>query len=353
MMIVDNKFKVDFFLDTNILVDYVQGENQLLVQSLDYLAKCPFVTLRSSHYVEFEFTEIRKKNEFFKIVHGEYPSKKPEDRKCVKNYGSNNWKDGEFDYLSYKDTIQSCIEQNLNLLKNNLNVNFDDHVLHKDLVKTTCKIVLQTKISREDSMVLVSCMYPSPEERLLYCIILTNDKQYYDAYNNSKECVDELLGQGGVCLPQFFCLKDMQVPQLRNESDIIEFWNKAIVSFIKDKNESDYVGHTIKPSAKSITNGHIWFDMEEKNKKLYESDGLVFISQDLLDYQNIVNCNKYYGGDGLCSKFPFTVSDDTEFSIKLEIKDSKVLSRIQNKYYYVFYEAKYDDSHSLDFNLNF
>lgn len=27
MMIVDNKFKVDFFLDTNILVDYVQGES--------------------------------------------------------------------------------------------------------------------------------------------------------------------------------------------------------------------------------------------------------------------------------------------------------------------------------------
>lgn len=353
MMIVDNKFKVDFFLDTNILVDYVQGENQLLVQSLDYLAKCPFVTLRSSHYVEFEFTEIRKKNEFFKIVHGEYPSKKPEDRKCVKNYGSNNWKDGEFDYLSYKDTIQSCIEQNLNLLKNNLKVDFDDHVLHEKLVKTTCKIVLQTKISREDSMVLVSCMYPSPEERLLYCVILTNDKQYNDAYKNSKQCVDEILRHDDVYLPQFFCLKDMQVQQLRNESDIIEFWNKVIVSFIKDKNESDYVGHTIKPSAKSITNGHIWFDMEEKHKKLYGSDGLVFISQDLSDYQNLVNCNKYYGNDGFCSELPFTVPDDTRFSIKLESVDYKVLSRIQNECYYVFYEAKHDNSHSLDFDLNF
>ena len=111
MMIVDNKFKVDFFLDTNILVDYVQGENQLLVQSLDYLAKCPFVTLRSSHYVEFEFTEIRKRNEFFKIVRGEYPSKKPEDRKCVKNYGSKNWKDGEFDYLIYKDIQVSQVNK--------------------------------------------------------------------------------------------------------------------------------------------------------------------------------------------------------------------------------------------------
>lgn len=353
MMIVDEKFKVDFFLDTNILVDYVQGENQLLVQSLDYLAKCPFVTLRSSHYVEFEFTEVRKKNEFFKIVHGEYPSKKPEDRKCVKNYGSNNWKDGGFDYLIYKDTIQSCIEQNLNLLKNNLNVNFDDHVLHKDLVKTTCKILLQTKISREDSMVLVSCMYPSPEERLLYCVILTNDKQYNDAYNNSKECVDELLGQGGVCLPQFFCLKNMPVQKLKTKLDIIAFWNEIICVFIRDKNASDYVGYTVKPSESSIAAGHIWFDMEEKHKKLYGSDGLVFISQDLSDYQNLVNCNKYYGNDGFCSELPFTVPDDTKFSIKLESVDYKVLSRIQNECYYVFYEAKHDNSHSLDFDLNF
>lgn len=350
MMIVDNIFKVDFFLDTNILVDYVQGGNQLLIESLDYLAKCPFVTLRSSHYVEFEFTEVRKKNEFFKMVHGRYPSKTQGDR-SVKNYGSNDWKDGEVDYLSYKDTIQSCVEQNLNLLKNNLKVDFDDHVLHKDLVKTTCKIVLQTKISREDSMVLVSCMYPTPEDRLLYCVILTNDKQYNDAYNRSKECVDEILGQGEVCLPQFFCLKNMPNQKLNNKSDIIAFWNKTILNFIKNKNVSYYVGHTVTPSSKSIAEGYIWFDMEENNKKLYGSDGLVFISQDLSDYQDLVNCNKYYGDDGLCSELPFTVPDDTEFSIKLEIEDIEILRRIQKNRYYVFYEGKHENTPSLNFDL--
>ena len=349
MMIVDNIFKVDFFLDTNILVDYVQGENQLLTQSLDYLAKCPFVTLRSSHYVEFEFTEVRKKNEFFKIVHGRYPDKTNGDR-SVKNYGSKDWKDGEVDYLSYKDTIQSCVAQNLNLLKNNLNVDFDDHVLHENLVKTTCKIVLQTKISREDSMVLVSCMYPKPKDRLLYCVILTNDKQYNDAYNSSKECVDKILGQDEVCVPQFFCLKDMPDQKLNNKSDIIAFWNKIICTFIKDKNASAYVGHTVKPSESSIAKGHIWFDMEEKNKKLYESDGLVFIAQDLSDYQNLVNSNEYYN-DGLCSDLPYTVPDDTQFSIKLEIKDTEILNSIQKDKYYVFYEGKHDNTPTLDFKL--
>lgn len=346
MMIVDNIFKVDFFLDTNILVDYVQGENQLLTKSLDYLAKCPFVTLRSSHYVEFEFAEVRKKNEFFKMVHGRYPNKTYGDR-FVKNYGSKDWKDGDVDYLTYKDAIQLEVEQNLNLLKNNLNIDFDDHVLHENLVKTTCKIVLQTKISREDSMVLVSCMYPKPKDRLLYCVILTNDKQYNDAYNSSKECVDKILGQDEVCLPQFFCLKDMPDQKL----NIIAFWNKIICTFIKDKNASDYVGHTVKPSKWSIAEGHIWFDMEEENNILYGSDGLVFISQDLSDYQNLVNCNHYYGDKGLCSELPFTVPDDTKFSIKLEFEDIEILRRIQKNRYYVFYDGKHENTPSLNFDL--
>ena len=37
--IADETYKIDFFLDTNILVDYIQGENQNLVNSLEYLAQ--------------------------------------------------------------------------------------------------------------------------------------------------------------------------------------------------------------------------------------------------------------------------------------------------------------------------
>lgn len=350
-MIVDDKFKVDFFLDTNILVDYVQGENQLLVQSLDYLADCPFVTLRSSHYVEFEFVEVRKRNEFFKYVHGSYPQKTKGDLSCVKNYGSRDWIDSDVDYLTCKDIIQSRIEQNLDLLKNKLKIDFDDHVLHENLVKTTCKIVLQTKISREDSMVLVSCMYPSPTDRLLYCVILTNDKQYHDAYTNSKERIDVLLDQDEICSPNFFCLKDVPDQKLNNEQNIAEYWNKIILSFIIDKNVNDFVGHTIKPNAKSIAEGHIWFDVEDEAKTLYGSDGLVYILKDLSDYQYLVNCNKYYGDKGLCTELPFTITGDTRFSLKHESIETSVLNQIQNKRYYVFYDGKHESSPSIDFDL--
>lgn len=63
-MIVDEEYRVNIYLDTNILVDYIEGTYPLLNQSIDYLHSCPFVNLRSSHYVLFEYTEVRKYNLF-------------------------------------------------------------------------------------------------------------------------------------------------------------------------------------------------------------------------------------------------------------------------------------------------
>lgn len=156
--IIDKCFKIDFFLDTNILVDYIQGENKKLVDSLEFLANSDFVTLHSSHYVEFEFTEVRKRNEFFRIAHGKYPPKdflkeKNSFWNCLKqkfhkvtnakNYGTKNWKDSGFDYLDYKEDIGNVIKDDIVKLKNQLHIDFDDHVLHEKLVHTACEIVLE------------------------------------------------------------------------------------------------------------------------------------------------------------------------------------------------------------------
>ena len=43
MMIVDEKYRVNIYLDTNILVDYIEGTYPLLNKSIDYLCSCPFV----------------------------------------------------------------------------------------------------------------------------------------------------------------------------------------------------------------------------------------------------------------------------------------------------------------------
>ena len=73
-MIVDEEYRVNIYLDTNILVDYIEETYPLLNESINYLSSCPFVNLRSSHYVLFEYTEVRKYNLFMSKSEEQQPN---------------------------------------------------------------------------------------------------------------------------------------------------------------------------------------------------------------------------------------------------------------------------------------
>ena len=60
MIYVEEKYRVNVYLDTNILLDYIENVSQSLNDSIEYLANNPFVCLRSSHYVLFEFGREQK-----------------------------------------------------------------------------------------------------------------------------------------------------------------------------------------------------------------------------------------------------------------------------------------------------
>lgn len=366
--IADETYKIDFFLDTNILVDYIQGENQNLVNSLEYLSHCNFVRLHSSHYVEFEFTEVMKRNEFYKLVHGEYPSKEQTNetnsiwgyvkrlfcrKTSLRNYGHKNWKDERTDYLDHKVEIGKKVKDEIDKLKNDLRINFDDHVLHEKLVQTTCEIVLETKISREDSMVLVSCVHPEPNRYLSYCVILTNDNQYYKAYNSSKETIDEIFENHQIPqAPNFINAKNIKRVNLYSPSpiNISQFWNKILLEFIKEKKASEYLGHTITPNKKSIANGDIWFDIEHKNKEIKDSEGLIVIDRDLSVYKLIKDFN-YFGENGECKILPHLNPKDTRYSMRPKL-DTSIISKMQEKGKLIFYDAIFDDhSDSLEFDI--
>lgn len=70
-LVIEEKYRIPFYLDTNILVDYLDGTFPCLNQSLEYLSKCPFSELRSSHYVEYELVEVRKLILFFRKATGQ------------------------------------------------------------------------------------------------------------------------------------------------------------------------------------------------------------------------------------------------------------------------------------------
>lgn len=216
MMIVDEKYRVNIYLDTNILVDYIEGTYPLLNNSIDYLCSCPFVNLRSSHYVLFEYTEVRKYHLFMsKSGKTKYTSFKDRlyslfqkrnkelDKDALKAKIKKTWNRNSVDYNHIKAEVIDKIQKELDILRNNLNLNFDEHVLHELLVFPTNSLCLSTKISKEDCLVLVSCMHPKEDEKLEHCILLSRDNQYYKSYQDNISDVDSVFQASNLERPQF------------------------------------------------------------------------------------------------------------------------------------------------------
>lgn len=98
MIYVEEKYRVNVYLDTNILLDYIENVSQSLNDSIEYLANNPFVFLRSSHYVLFELVENRKARLFFERTKNEGDTYKKGSLK-------RSWNNNGHDYTEYKAEI--------------------------------------------------------------------------------------------------------------------------------------------------------------------------------------------------------------------------------------------------------
>lgn len=333
---VDDRYKIHIYLDTNILVDYVEQNNEQLNKSLEYLSTCPFVILRSSHYVEFEFVEVRKRNEFYKCVRGTFPQTK-EDISSVKEWVL----DGKT-YEDYKTTVTNKVEEDINRIKERLNIDFDDHVLHEKLIEPTKDICLSTNISRGDTLVMVSCMFPKPLERLDFGVILSNDKQYKDAFENSKGTIENTLKNKGITIPSFLSIKQLQYEDgniinlnVQNTNvEITTLWNWIIRQMIIKKHRDTFVGETLVPM-KKLT-GCIAFSNKTADSIIYDSDGLIFIPDDLSRTIIIEKNTNYWNGGVEITELPYINTADVEYNLEVSCSESdmKVLCKKGNLVFY-------------------
>lgn len=335
---IDDRYKIHIYLDTNILVDYVERRNKLLNESLDILSNIPFVILRSSHYVEFEFVEVRKRNEFYRCVKGLLPD-------AGTNLGfAKEWVLDEVSYEAHKDAIAKKVKEDLAEIKNRLSIDFDDHVLHEKLIEPTMDICLSTKISREDSMVMVSCMYPkpSPSDLLKFGVILSNDKQYKEAFDGEKNTIEKILNSNGISIPSFLSIKQLQKEgggvinlNVNTKVDIKNLWTYIIKQLIKEKHHDDYVGETIVPM-KDLTNC-IAICKRDSDFTIRDSIGLIIVPIDLSRTISIEKNKNYWNNGKEIKELPFTNPDDLEYNLKVSCSETE-MNIICQKGNLVFYD---------------
>lgn len=333
---VEDRYKIHIYLDTNILVDYVEQNNSLLNKSLEYLSNCPFVILRSSHYVEFEFVEVRKRNEFYKCVRGSLPAQN-ENMSFVKEWIL----DGKT-YEEYKTTITNKVEEDLIKVKEQLDIDFDDHVLHEKLIEPTKDICLSTNISREDTLVMVSCVFPKPDDKLPFGVILSNDKQYKDAFENSKDTIENTLKKKDISIPSFLSIKQLQYGKgniinlnVQNINiDIASLWNWIVRQMIMKKHCDAFVGETLAPM-KKLTNC-IAISKKDAVPTIYDSDGLIFIPNDLSQTIIIEKNKNYWNGGVEITELPYTNTADVEYNLEITCSESD-MNILRQKGNLIFY----------------
>lgn len=336
---VDEQFKINIYLDTNILVDYIESASSVLVESLDFLAQSAFVILRSSHYVEYEMTEVRKKRLFYYKVRNRYPLK-GESLAEIKQ----TWELDGKQYDEFRDEITQTVISEFGMLEEKLGVRFDDHVLHQKLIYPTRDLCLATKVSREDSMVMVSCMYPNQDELLEFGVLLSNDKQYISASMQSEVEINDVFQKYGIRFPVLLNTKELdngsRSLNLIDNKDfdkekLHSFWTVLLLNLIRKKHQQTYLGHTIKIGKSKRALDLVFIDIEEPNKPLVDSSGLFFVLNDLSGTIEIGKDFDYWDNNSPVS-LPHVNPDDTEYSIKPQI-NMELLAKIQERGNLVFY----------------
>jgi hypothetical protein len=282
---VHDNFKIDIFLDTNILVDYVLGEKPILTYSIDFLNSKKAVRLRSSHYVEFELVEVLKIYFFYYATLGRFPS--TEEKSHIK---SNNWKIDGIEYAQKMQEVSEKVNQKMAVLESTFDRLFDDHVLHESLIKPACDLFLQSNISREDSLVTISSVYPNSETVLDFVALLSNDSQFCSVIDNNEKSIKSIMTSNGLNAPVMMNAKQLNCNSMKSHLNISEqncdnqfienFWNKMILELVKMKNKQSYIGSTYEFGKPNTISGEcIYFNLEDTST-LKDAVSLLFFTND-------------------------------------------------------------------------
>lgn len=284
---VDPNYRIDVYLDTNILVDYIECTYPSLNYSLDYLVQTGYVTLRTSQYVLYEFAEVRKYNLFYNLLPIKEEDREKSRGQLKFQIKQNNWKYNGIEYTeNAKTPIEHTVRYELGELMEHLALEVDKHILHKNLFQPSLSCVLKTSISKEDSLVLTSCIFPNEECVLNHSILLSGDKAYGVSFFKNETAVKDCIGVEDLNLKFIKCVEvknplTSQTINLRKEIDhkqIEEIWNGIISSLIIEKNVNHFIGRTydFKQVKKCI-----FFEICNGRPPLQRNNNLVIIPKDL------------------------------------------------------------------------
>ncbi len=214
---------------------------------MEKLSQSPFVDIVCSRFAIYEFVGIRKVEHYLRCL-----VYKPTENGATPNFSSalkykNEFNNPEIRYLEVSSEIKEKIEEELKQIDNLLDVDYHTLTFPNRLWEPHQDLLLSTRMSKEDSLLLMSSIFNDEFKEEDYLVLLTNDGQFYRSIQDES---GEIFQKHNLTKPKVYSLKEMNiegttinlVSDKKEEEIIKDFTTKFILERIKEKNEKLYIG---------------------------------------------------------------------------------------------------------------
>lgn len=245
------EFKLNVFLDTNILCYLIDDTYPTLTAFIKELGEMPVVSLFTSQYVLAELIEVRKKEDYYQEV---AKRSRIEGRRInISSFIKHN-KRYDIPHYSYEGEliapVKSQVDNDIDRIVNDFHIDFDSR-FNEDLLAPMKEICLTTKISREDSLVLVSSQFRG-NKRVMKdkVVLLTNDDDFDKWSGGARNEIEMILINHGLSMPNVDHIGRLGHMfgegktnwDLRAENDGVEIAKKYVVECLDKMYIGNFIG---------------------------------------------------------------------------------------------------------------
>jgi hypothetical protein len=345
-----SEFEITFFVDTNILSYLIDDTYPLLNGFIKKLKKSPVIELISSEYVLLEFIGVRKREHYLREALSQSQSLgKPLNLSSLLKY-HNQYSLPEIDFHSLLPTIKTNVDTEKDRITSEFGIIFKSG-FHRNLYNPTSDICLSTKISKEDSLVLVSAILPNEGSINNDVIILTNDVDFHSWFYESEveRNIDNIFQVLGVLKPDLQHIKKIngsnnQQFNLTENIDLVnvmENFNSLLLNNLKRRLSHLFLGKTFSPSSPNIPNDIICFEAILDNT-IFNNKHITIIGKDLDFVYNSDQQVSFWSNGKEIDKQGFAATADNNYlSFKLQIDDAdkdkpNILAKLKNAGHLIF-----------------
>lgn len=319
---VRERFRIKFYLDTNILAYLCDNTFSGLTQAIAFFSQSSFADLISSRFVIFEFVGIRKREHYMREV-----VKKSTNAAGKLNMSSLlKYRDGydapEVKFEDVQASIKQLVMKEVEEISTSFGIEYDKNFLHDSLLPLTFDISLSSKISRHDSLMMASAVWPDANKKDSFVFIISNDQAFVQQCSNQE--VHNSFTTHNLSKPKVEWLRSMQLANIHrlnltvatDDQHLATYLPAKLKELIVEKNSQFYLGRSIQcGNGPGFPTDVVCFELKE-NTPLANHLYLTIIGRDLdFVYSTKLPVNGFWNQVEI-QNYPFQNNQPTNISFR-------------------------------------